>query len=88
MEKNIGGGYGSHGIRAKPYDIPLRSSIAKDINGLMKAGRYISGDFFVHASYRATGSAVAMGEAAGQVAALAALGDKLPQEIKYKDVTE
>jgi hypothetical protein len=88
LEKNAGGGYGSHGIKAKPYDIPLRSLIAKDVNGIMMAGRCISGDFFAHASYRVTGNAVAMGEAAGQVAAQAALGDKLPQEIKYKGVSE
>jgi succinate dehydrogenase/fumarate reductase flavoprotein subunit len=62
--------------------------IAKDVNGLMMAGRCISGDFFAHASYRVTGNAVAMGEAAGKVAAQAALEDKLPQKIKYKSVSE
>jgi FAD dependent oxidoreductase len=73
-------------FHSKPYDIPLRSLIAKDVNGLMMAGRCISGDFFAHASYRVTGNAVAMGEAAGQVAARAALENKLPQEITYKPV--
>ncbi len=82
LEKKAGGGYGSHSVRAKPYDIPLRSLIAKDVNGLMMAGRCISGDFFAHASYRVTGNAVAMGEAAGQVAAKASLENKLPQTIK------
>ena len=56
------------GVKVKPYDIPLRSLIAKDVDGLMMAGRCISGDFFAHASYRVTGNAVAMGEAAGKVA--------------------
>ncbi|WP_372931670.1 FAD-dependent oxidoreductase [Mariniphaga sediminis] len=83
LKKNAGGGYGSHGIKAKPYDIPIRSLIAKDVNGLMMAGRCISGDFFAHASYRVTGNAVAMGEAAGMVAAKAAFEKKLPQEIEY-----
>jgi len=50
----------------------------------MMAGRCISGDFFAHASYRVTGNAVAMGEAAGQVAARAALTHRLPQEIGYR----
>lgn len=86
LEKKAGGGYGSHGIKAKPYDIPLRSLIAKDVNGLMMAGRCISGDFFAHASYRVTGNAVAMGEAAGMVAAKAVLNNLLPQEINYKSV--
>ena len=54
----------------------------------MLAGRCISGDFFAHASYRVTGNAVAMGEAAGKVAAQAALEDKLPRKIKYKSVSE
>jgi len=83
LEKNSGGGYGTHGIKAQPYDIPLRSLIAKDVNGLMMAGRCLSGDFFAHASYRVTGNAVATGEAAGMVAAQAALENKLPQQITY-----
>ncbi len=86
LEKNSGGGYGSQGIRAQPYDIPLRSLIAKDVNGLMMAGRCISGDFFAHASYRVTGNAVAMGESAGQVAANAALENLLPQSVKFESL--
>lgn len=68
-------------LLTKPYDIPLRALIAKDVNGLMMAGRCISGDFIAHASYRVTGNAVAMGEAAGRVAAAAAAKGLLPQEI-------
>jgi len=49
----------------------------------MMAGRCISGDFFAHSSYRVTGNAVAMGESCGKIAAMAALQDKLPQEIKW-----
>ncbi len=56
-------------LRVLPYDIPLRALIAKDIDGLLMAGRCISGDFIAHASYRVTGNAVAMGEAAGRCAA-------------------
>ena len=33
------------------------------------AGRCVSGDFYAHASYRVTGNAVPMGEAAGFIAA-------------------
>lgn len=57
------------GIKTKPYQIPLRALIAKDVEGLLLAGRCISGDFFAHASYRVTGNAVATGEAAGRHAA-------------------
>jgi len=62
-------GIAKAGFRAKPYDIPLRALIAKDVDGLLMAGRCISGDFIAHSSYRVTGNAVAMGEAAGKVAA-------------------
>jgi len=57
--------------KVKPYDIPLRALIARDVDGLMMAGRCISGDFIAHASYRVTGNSTSMGEAAGAVAALA-----------------
>jgi hypothetical protein len=72
-------------IDMKPYDIPLRALIAKDVDGLMMAGRCISGDFIAHSSYRVTGNAVAMGEAAGVTAALAALSKKVPHEITWDE---
>ena len=55
--------------KVQPYDIPLRALIAKDVDGLLMAGRCISGDFIAHSSYRVTGNAVPMGSAAGQCAA-------------------
>lgn len=75
----------NQGIRSKDYDIPLRSLIARDVNGLMMAGRCISGDFIAHSSYRVTGNAAAMGQAAGRVAALAAGRRVLPQHIPFKE---
>ena len=75
-----------HGnIKMKPYDIPLGALIARNVDGLMMAGRCISGDFLAHASYRVTGNAVAMGEAAGVVAALAAQKGILPHEIAWAE---
>lgn len=53
----------------KPYDIPLRALISADVNNLLMAGRCISGDFYAHASYRVTGNAAVLGEAAGTCAA-------------------
>jgi len=76
------------GVKMKPYDIPLRALIAKDVDGLLMAGRCISGDFIAHASYRVTGNAVAMGEAAGAVAALAARGQRPPHEVPWSDAAE
>ncbi len=72
-------------FKMKPYDIPLRALIAKDVDGLMMAGRCISGDFISHASYRVTGNSVAMGEAAGVVAAIAAKSGRLPHEVSWSE---
>ncbi|HEY1081133.1 MAG TPA: FAD-dependent oxidoreductase [Prosthecobacter sp.] len=68
-----------------PYDIPLRALIARDVDGLMMAGRCISGDFIAHASYRVTGNAVAMGEAAGTIAAIAAQTNRLPHDVPWAE---
>jgi FAD dependent oxidoreductase len=56
----------SSDFKVKPYDIPLRSLIAADVDGLTMAGRCISGDFFAHASYRVTGNAVPMARPPGR----------------------
>lgn len=69
----------------RPYDIPLRALVARDVDGLLLAGRCISGDFLAHASYRVTGNAVAMGQAAGAVAALSAESGLLPHDIAWVD---
>jgi hypothetical protein len=76
------------GVRAKPYDIPYRALVAKDVKGLLVAGRCISGDFIAHSSYRVTGDAVAMGEAAGVAAALAAQSKRLPQDVAWGEIKE
>jgi len=66
--------------KTRDYDIPLRSLIAKDVGGLMMAGRCISGDFFAHSSYRNTGNAVPMGQAAGRVAAVCSKKNIMPHQ--------
>lgn len=82
VRKADGGGYSGEGRKAQPYDIPYRALVARDVEGLLLAGRCISGDFFAHASYRVTGNAVAMGEAAGLAAAECARRDLLPSEFR------
>jgi len=57
------------GVKFRPFQIPLRACVAKDADNLYMAGRNISGDFYAHASYRVTGSSVALGEAVGKAAA-------------------
>ncbi len=75
-------------VRAKPYDIPFRALVAQDIDGLLMAGRCISGDFIAHSSYRVTGNAVPMGEAAGVAAAQACKQNRLPQDLDWSAIAE
>ncbi len=76
-----------HGkTRAKPYDIPYRALLPLDVQGLLMAGRCISGDFIAHSSYRVTGNAVALGEAAGIGAALAVSEGRLPDEVPWEEM--
>ena len=85
-EANKMSAYDNGGVKAQPFDIPLRALIARDVDGLMMAGRCISGDFYAHASYRVTGNAVAMGEAAGITAAIAAEQSQRPHEVAFEIV--
>lgn len=71
------------GLRnASGFYIPYRALISADIDNLLMGGRCISGDFFAHSSYRVTGNAVPIGEAAGFGAARAALHHIAPQEVE------
>ncbi len=72
----------------KPYDIPYPALVAADVDGLLLAGRCISGDFIAHSSYRVTGNAVAMGEAAGLAAATSVARSVLPHELKWEEVQQ
>ena len=84
-EDNKQSAYNNRGLKTRPYDIPLRALIAQDVDGLLMAGRCISGDFIAHSSYRVTGNAVGMGEAAGVIAALAATSKRLPHEVAWSE---
>jgi hypothetical protein len=74
--------------RTRPYGIPMRALIARDCDGLLLAGRCISGDFHAHSSYRVTGNATAIGEAAGVCAALAAAKGILPRHVEWSLIDE
>lgn len=66
-----------------PYDIPYGAIVAAGVDGLLMAGRCISGDFLAHSSYRVTGNAVTLGEAAGKAAAYCAMNALLPHEVTW-----
>jgi hypothetical protein len=71
----------AHGTKVRPYEIPYRCLLPKSIRGLLFAGRCISGTHEAHASYRVTGTCMAMGQAAGLAAAMAAAEGKSPHQI-------
>jgi hypothetical protein len=68
------------------YDIPLRCLLPRDVDGLLVAGRCISGTHEAHSSYRVTPIAMATGHAAGVCAALAARRGVTPREVPYRMV--
>lgn len=56
-----------------------------DVDGLLLAGRCISGDFIAHASYRVTGNAVEMGESIGCYAALCASPSEPLENVRVEE---
>jgi len=79
----------SRGIKSRPYEIPYRALIAKDVDNLLLAGRCLSGDFLPHASYRMMGNMGATGEAAGFAAMYAiknncSLADVPPEKLRER----
>jgi len=71
----------------KPYDIPYPALIAADVDGLLMAGRCISGDFIAHSSYRVTGNAVPLGEAAGRAAVVSINRKVMPHELNWREIS-
>jgi hypothetical protein len=79
---------GSEGIAAavKPYDIPYGCLVPRNTDGLLLAGRCISGSHDAHASYRVQCIAMAIGTAAGAAAAVAAKQQVSPAAIDVRAV--
>ena len=68
------------------YSIPLRCLIPLEVDGLVVAGRCISGTHVANASYRTMPICVATGQAAGVCAALAAINSQSPRTVKAAEV--
>jgi hypothetical protein len=68
------------------YDIPLRCLMPKNADGLVVAGRCISGTHEAHSSYRVMPIVMATGQAAGVTAAIAARRGIFPRQISVKVV--
>jgi hypothetical protein len=70
----------------KGCEIPLRCLIPATVDGLLFAGRCISGSHPVHSAFRVTGTCMAMGQGAGLAAAWAAKQDVAPRELDGKAI--
>ena len=87
MGESPGGGQAEgHSHPAKPYDIRYGAFLPKGVEGLLTAGRCISGTHRAHASYRVMTPCMAMGEAVGVAAALAAKSGRTPREVAAGEV--
>ncbi len=70
----------------KPYGVPYGCTVAKHIDGLMMAGRCISQDDTALATSRIMTLCMAVGEAAGIGAALAAQQGISPRDVDVREV--
>ena len=68
------------------YDIPLRCLMPRGAEGLVVAGRCISGTHEAHSSYRVMPIVMATGHAAGVCAALAARDGTPPRAVSVRQV--
>jgi glycine/D-amino acid oxidase-like deaminating enzyme len=68
------------------YDIPLRALLPQGLEGLLVAGRCLSGTHEAHSSYRVMPIVMATGQAAGVCAALAAGRHISPRAVAVADV--
>lgn len=73
-----------HGV--KPYQIPMRALIPKGYDGIIVAGRCISGTHVAMASYRVTANCTEMAENAAIVNAFALKNGVSIRDVKVKSV--
>lgn len=64
--------------------IRLSNLVSKDLTNLMMAGRCVSSDRETNSALRVKASCMAMGQAAGTAAAMAALEDMDPKDVKVE----
>ena len=74
--------------QARPYDIPMRCLQPLGVENLILAGRCISGTHRAHASYRVMNIAMAVGQAAGVMAAVSIERHTPVSALRYEDVRD
>ena len=70
------------------YGIPLRAILVRDLDNLFAVGMMISTDYYAYMSTRNTVSCMAQGQAAGTLAALAALSGVPPRQVPFNDLRD
>ena len=70
------------------YGIPYRCLVAAGIEGLLVAGRCFSATHDAHASARSMATCMAMGQAAGTGAAMAAASGVIPRAVSVDELRE
>jgi len=68
----------------RSYGIPYRCLVPKNVDNLLVAGRCISATHVAHGSVRVMGTTIALGEAAGEAAALAVKEGATPRRLDVK----
>ncbi|MBL8029478.1 MAG: FAD-dependent oxidoreductase [Fibrobacteres bacterium] len=71
--------------RMRPYPIPLRSLVCRDVSNLFMAGRNLSATHVAFGSARVMLTCALMGEAVGTAAAIAISENKSPRDIALND---
>jgi hypothetical protein len=80
------------GVKPKPLargvvpTVPLRALVPKNSRNILVAGRCVSSDRLANSGLRVQAPCMAMGQAAGAVAALAAQQDATPLEVPLEDI--
>ncbi len=86
-----GAGLDEHGVQhdfkqRNGYTIPYGCLVPKRIDGLLLAGRIISGTHKAHSNFRAMPICANIGQAAGTAAAMAAKRDVAPRDLPIVDI--
>lgn len=72
----------------KRYEIPLRCMIPKGVDGLIVTGRAISATHEANASLRVTPTAMALGQAAGVLAAISSARHMAARFVDFREVQD
>ncbi|MBQ4269557.1 MAG: FAD-dependent oxidoreductase, partial [Clostridia bacterium] len=77
-----------HFTQTEGYTIPYGCLVPEKVNGLLLAGRNISGTHIAHSNFRAMPICAGIGEAAGVAAAIAVKKGVQVREVTAKEIQE